>query len=60
MARSINSRTIYVLSVRRFVTWKAHSAYQSVPAAKLGEGLLVDTGQFSKGNIKIEKVVLNA
>lgn len=59
MARKINEREIHVLSVRKFVTWKAHSAYQSRPAANLGRQILIDLGQATKGSTKIEQVTLN-
>lgn len=59
MARKINEREIHVLSVRKFVTWKAHSAYQTRAAANLGRQILIDLREASKGNIKIEQVTLN-
>ena len=60
MARNINERTIYVLSTRKFVTWKAHSAYQSRPAAELARDLLIDLGEASASSTKIESTQLNA
>lgn len=59
MARKINEREIYVLLVRKFVTWKAHSAYQTRPAANLGRQVVIDLREFSKGNTKIEQVTLH-
>lgn len=55
MARKINEREIYVLQVRKFLTWKAHSAYQTRPAAANARMLL----GFSGANTKIEQVTLN-
>lgn len=56
MARKINEREIYVLSTRRFVTWKAHSAYQTRAAADAARDV---TPGITRAHTKIEQVTLN-
>lgn len=56
MARKIKEREIYILQQRRFVTWKAHSAYQTRPAAEAARD---NTPGITRAHTKIEQVTLN-
>lgn len=59
MARKIKEREIYILSVRKLLTWKANGAYQTRKLAEADKDLALQVGMYSKRNMKIEQVTLN-
>lgn len=54
----LEDRTLYVVSERRFTTWKAHSVHQTYAGARSMADILEATSLLGQYGAKVEKVTL--